>query len=101
MFHSKLKITLSIGAFAAASLLAQETPTEREAAREVLRKMAALETSLNVPALLAKLTAPNPDREQVAARAKELMDPEMLALGAVITPDPQIGFTAFRSTQPL
>jgi amidohydrolase len=84
-----------------APLFAQETPTEREAAREVLRKMAALEASLNVPALVAKLTAPNPDRDSVAARAKELMDKEMLALGDVITRDPEIGFVEFRAIERL
>ena len=42
--------------------LAQETPTEREAARDVLTKMAELEKSLDVPAMVAKLTAPNPER---------------------------------------
>src|SRR6266478_1636387 len=99
MFHSKLNIALSICALG--PLLAQETPTERDAARDVLRKMAALETSLNVPALLARLTAPNPEREQVAARAKELMDREMLALGDVITRDPEIGFVEFRSIERL
>ena len=44
------------GLFAVAALLvlpvlaaAQETPTERDAARDVLKKMAALEQSLDVP----------------------------------------------------
>ena len=38
--------------FAAA---AQETPTERDAARDVVRKLDSLEKSLNLPALVAKL----------------------------------------------
>ena len=42
---------------------AQETPTEREAARDVLKKMAALEASLDVPALVARLTGPNAARD--------------------------------------
>jgi len=45
-------------------ILAQETPTEREAAREVIRKMTALEQSLDVPALVTKLTGANPARDQ-------------------------------------
>jgi amidohydrolase len=84
-----------------APLLAQETPTEREAAREVLRKMDALEKSLDIPATVARLTAPNPAREQVVARAKELMDKELLAMSDDITKHPEIGFVEKRSVQKL
>ena len=59
---------------------AQETPTERDAARGVVRKLDSLERSLDLPALVAKLTGPNAARDQVAARAKELMDAQLLAL---------------------
>ena len=59
---------------APASLFAQDTPTEKEAARDVLKKMSALEQSLDVPALVTRLTGPNAARDQVVARAKELMD---------------------------
>src|SRR5262249_10313387 len=52
---------------------AQETPTEREAARDVLAKMGTLEQSLKVSSLVATLTAPNAAREKVVARAKALM----------------------------
>lgn len=76
---------------------AQETPTERAAASEVLKKMAALEQSLDVPAIVAKLTAPNADRDQVVARAKELMDKELLALADDIATHPEIGFEEKRS----
>src|SRR5215213_4872025 len=81
--------------------LAQETPTEREAARDVVRKMDALERSLDVPRWVATLTAPNPARDQVAARAKQLMDAELLALGDDITRHPEIGFKETRSVQKL
>ena len=90
-------------AFVAAMILlstvvaAQETPTEREAARDVLAKMAALEASLDVPALVAKLTGPNADRDKVVARAKELMDKELLALADDIATHPEIGFEEKRS----
>ena len=82
---------------AASSTLAQETPTEREAAREVLKKMGDLEASLDVPGLVAKLTGPNPARDAVTARAKELMEKELLALGDDITRNPEIGFVEKRS----
>ncbi|MGH7654029.1 MAG: peptidase dimerization domain-containing protein, partial [Gemmatimonadaceae bacterium] len=80
-----------------AALAAQETPTEREAARDVIAKMSALETSLDVPGWVAKLTAPNAARDKVAARAKELMDTELLSMGDDITRHPEIGFTEVRS----
>ena len=50
---------------------AQETPTEREAARGVLEKMAALEKSLDVPALVRTLTMSNAERDRVTARVKD------------------------------
>ena len=55
-------------AFTAAAR-AQDTTTEREAARDVLRKMSALEQSLDVPAIVTRLTGPNAERDQVVARA--------------------------------
>ncbi len=80
-----------------AAALVQDTPTEREAARDVLRKMGDLEKSLDVPSLVAKLSAPNPAREQVVARARELMDKELLAMADDITKHPEIGFEETRS----
>jgi amidohydrolase len=81
-----------------ATCFAQETATEREAAREVIRKTGELERSLDVAALVAKLNVDNAAREQVAARAKELMDRELLAMADDITRHPEIGFEEFRST---
>jgi amidohydrolase len=80
---------------------AQETPTEREAAADVLKKMAALQASLDVPALVAKLTAPNDARDAVVARTKELMDKELLALADDIATHPEIGFVEKRSLSKL
>src|SRR5450755_218825 len=89
----------AILSLAAAPLLAQETPTEREAAKDVLRKMAALEQSLDVPGWVTRLTAANPARDQIAARARELMDTEFLALSDDITRHPEIGFEEQRSVK--
>jgi len=80
---------------------AQETPTEREAAREVIQKLEALETSLDVPAIVARLTAPNAERDRVVARAKALMDTELISLGDDITRNPEIGFEERRSIRKL
>ena len=81
----------------AATALVQDTPTERQAAHDVIRKMGDLEKSLEVPSLVAKLTAPDAVREQTAARAKELMEKELLAMADDITHHPEIGFQETRS----
>lgn len=80
---------------------AQETPAQLAAARDVLRKMSSLQQSLDVPSLVARLTAANPERNAVAARAKELMDIELLALSDDLTRNPEIGFQERRSVQKL
>ncbi len=86
---------------AAAPLAAQETPTEREAARDVLRKMAVLERSIDAPAFVARLTAANPARDAVVARAKQLMDTELIALADDITRNPEVGFVEHKSVKKL
>src|SRR3954467_715490 len=80
---------------------AQDTATERAAARDVIKKMTALEQSLDVPALVSKLTAANDARDRVMARAKELMDTELLAMADDIATHPEIGFEETRSVQKL
>jgi amidohydrolase len=79
------------------SILAQDTPTERDAARDVLKKMSALEQSLDVPGLVSRLTGPNAERDRVVARTKELMDKELLVLADDIATHPEIGFEEKRS----
>ncbi len=76
---------------------AQETDTEKAAARDVIKKMADLEQSLDVPGLVARLTGPNADRDAVVARTKELMDTALLAMADDIATHPEIGFTEKRS----
>jgi amidohydrolase len=78
-------------------LIAQETPTEREAARGVLAKMDVLEKSLEVDKWVARFSAPDADRDKVTARAKQLMDSELIAMGDDITQHPEIGFQEKRS----
>src|ERR1051326_7037940 len=80
-----------------AAAVAQETPTEKEAAKDVLRKIDELEKSIDAPALAAKLTAPNPQRDQVVAMAKRLWDTELQAMADDITQHPEIGFKETRS----
>jgi amidohydrolase len=87
--------------FASTAAFGQDTPTEKEAARDVLKKMSALEQSLDVPALVTRLTGPNAARDQVVARAKELMDKELLPLADDIATHPEIGFEEKRSVSKL
>src|SRR5881398_624830 len=86
-------------ALAAAPLAAQETPTERSAAADVIRRMNELERSLALPQLVARLTARDARRDAVIARARELMDRELLAMADDITRHPEVGFKEERSVQ--
>src|SRR6202162_3287984 len=81
--------------------LVQDTPTEHEAAHDVIRKMGELEKSLDVPSLVTKLTVPNAAREEAVRRARELMEKELLALADDITKHPEIGFQETRSVEKL
>ncbi len=80
-------------------LSAQETPTERGAASDVVRKMTAMQKTLDVPSLVSRLTSANPVRDAIAARAKELMDTELLKMADDITHHPEIGFKEERSVR--
>ncbi len=82
-------------------VLAQETQTEKEAARDVLQKMHALEASLDVPGLVAKIAGADAARDAVAARAKALMQSEFLALSDDICTHPEPGYKETRSVEKL
>jgi len=99
----KALLTLGACALCLASLTAhaQETDTEKAAARDVIRKMADLEQSLDVPGLVAKLTGADAGRDAVVARTKELMDKELLTMADDIATHPEIGFTEKRSVAKL
>lgn len=71
---------------------AQETPTEREAARDVVKEINALGGSLGVPAMVAELTSADQGRDDVLARVKQLMQTELLPMSDWITQHPEIGF---------
>ena len=81
----------------AAPAVAQDTDTEKAAARDVLKKMTELEHALDVPGMVAKLTGPDAERDAVVARAKELLDKELLAMADDIATHPEIGFEEKRS----
>lgn len=95
------KIGLLAAVFLSLPCWAQETPTEREAARQVLAEIAQLENSLHIPALVARLTAPDPERDRVLARVRELWQGELQALSDWITRHPEIGFQEHQAVERL
>src|SRR3954470_7787748 len=90
---------LLLALFTAQLALSQETPTERQAAKDVVARLNTLEKSLNIDQLVSKLTAPNAERDKVVKRARQLMDTEMIQLGDQITRDPEIGFKEDRAVK--
>src|SRR5881275_2285780 len=79
---------------------AQETATEQVAAADVIRRMSELERSLALPQLVARLTgARDARRDAVVARARDLMDRELLAMADDITRHPETGWKEERSVK--
>lgn len=95
-----LAVTGSIAVLPPADVLrAQDTPTERAAAKDVLRKMDALHQQLDVPGVVARLSGTNAARDEVAARAKALLESELLAMSDDITRHPEVGWKEERSVR--
>src|SRR5256885_6899579 len=85
---------------APAAAATQETATEKTAAAEVIRRMSELERSLALPQLVARLAgARDARRDAVIARAKDLMDRELLAMADDITRHPETGWKEERSVK--
>ncbi|HKW87150.1 MAG TPA: peptidase dimerization domain-containing protein [Candidatus Acidoferrales bacterium] len=80
---------------------AQETPTEREAGKDVIQKIGEVEKSLNVTAMVAKLMAADNGRDEVVARVKELMDKDLMPMSDWITLHPEIGFEEHQAVSKL
>lgn len=93
------RLVIALVLLACLPAFTQETDTERAAAPDVIRKMNELEKSLNVPQLVARLTAADPARDKVVARAKDLMDHELLAMADDITRHPEVGFEEKRTVK--
>src|SRR3989475_12061911 len=84
----------------ATRITAQETATEQVAATDVIRRMSELERSLALPQLVARLTgARDARRDAVIARAKDLMDRELLPMADDITRHPETGWEEERSVK--
>ncbi len=80
--------------------LAQETPTQRAAAGDVVRRQGELQQRINAAALAARLTgAPNAKRDAVVARARALWDGALQTMADDISRHPEVGFQETRSVQ--
>lgn len=99
MHHSRPLALVALLFTVVGPLAAQDTPTERDAAKDVLSRMAALERTVDVAGWTTRLAAPDAVRDKVAARAKALMDSELLAMADDITKHPEIGFKESRSVK--
>src|SRR2546426_711122 len=79
---------------------AQETATEQVAAADVIGRMSERGRSVALPQLVARLTgARDARRDAVIARAKDLMDRELLAMADDITRHPETGWKEERSVK--
>ncbi len=81
--------------------MAQETPTEREAARGVLQQIQQLEQGLAIPEMVGKLTGADPARDQVIARVQLLWQADLLPMSDWITQHPEIGFEEKQAVEKL
>ncbi|HEY6937948.1 MAG TPA: peptidase dimerization domain-containing protein [Terriglobales bacterium] len=82
-------------------VVAQETETEREAGRDVVRQIHELDQSLNVPQMVSRLTATDKGRDQVIARVKQLLDTELMPMSDWVTQHPEIGFQETQAVEKL
>src|SRR2546429_9275439 len=85
----------------AGAAAAQETPTERTAAADVIRRVNDLERSLALPQLVARLTGKDPRRDAGVARARELMERRLRAVADDITRSPEVGHKEVRAAKML
>ena len=97
----KIILTGMVLLLIAAASAAQDTPTEREAARDVVKQIHELAQTLGVQPMVAKLTLPNKDRDAVIARVKQLMDTDLLPMSDWITRHPEIGFQETQAVEKL
>lgn len=82
------------------SARAQETPTQRAAAVDVVRRQRELQARIDPSALARRLTgAQNARRDAVVARARALWEGELQAMSDDITRHPEVGFKETRSVK--
>lgn len=98
---NRLLVALAGSALTAPTIVpAQETPTQRAAAIDVVKRQGELQQRINAAALAARLTsASNARRDAVVTRAKALWDGELQAMADDITRNPEVGFKETRSVK--
>src|SRR3989441_4011542 len=79
--------------------VAQETPTERTAAADVIRRVNDLGRPPALPQPVPRLPGKDPGRDAVVGRARELMERELLAVADDITRHPEVGHKEERSVK--
>ncbi|MEY4007164.1 MAG: hypothetical protein RLZZ467_180, partial [Gemmatimonadota bacterium] len=83
-------------------LAAQETPTQRTAAADVVRRLGELRTTIDATGLARRLTtARSATRDAVVERTRQLWETELQAMSDDLTRHPEIGFQERRSVQVL
>ena len=108
--HARLHSPAALATFASVALLAaaicapglqaQETPTQRAAAVDVVKRQGELQQRINAASLATRLSnAPNAKRDAVVARAKALWEGELQAMSDDITRHPEVGFKESRSVK--
>jgi hypothetical protein len=65
--------------------MAQESSTERDAARDVMKQIGGLSQSLGVTSLVTKVTAADKGPDEVIARKKQHMRTDLLPMSHRIT----------------
>lgn len=87
---------------AAVPLAAQTTPTEREAAADILKQIDALQAKIAPTAQAKRLVAAGgADRDRILARVEQLWSSQFRALSDHIGRNPEVGFKEFKSVDTL
>src|SRR5262249_23622615 len=77
----RFRFAISIAAvLLATTASAQDTPTEKDAARDIVRQIRELSTTLGVDAMVARLTDKDEQRDIVIARVTDLMKTDLLPM---------------------
>jgi len=97
-----LSFVLLVGAANSSTVLAQTTPTERAAARDIIRQIDELQEQLNPTEMGHRLaTRSNGDRDGIFARVEEIWHAEMQDLSDWIGMNPEVGFEEFKAVDTL
>ena len=84
------------------NLPAQSTPTEREAARDIVRQIDELQTRIGSTEMAQRLVAAGgADRDRILRRVEQLWTSEFRALSDHIGRNPEVGWKEFKAVDTL